>query len=166
MKKALAQNIQKTLTVFFHALISLKMKESPCPKYCGRIWLLHRRRRKGYLAATGCAGPGELSFAPQSPSDCRRGRREGELCCRTKSSDWKCWDFEEEAFPKRFVTSVLFFGPDLREGKRDEGKRERSENGDQSLVSGVLVDHHDGLHQHGHEVGARGRVHRRHPCHQ
>ena len=72
---------------------------------------LHRRRRKGYLAATGCAGPGELSFAPQSPSDCRRGRREGELCCRTKSSDWKCWDFEEEAFPKRFVTSVLFFGP-------------------------------------------------------
>ena len=88
------------------------------------------------------------------------------LCCRTKSSDWKCWDFEEEAFPKRFVTSVLFFGPDLREGKRDEGKRERSDNGDQSLVSGVLVDHHDGLHQHGHEVGARGRVHRRHPCHQ
>ena len=104
LKKASPSNScqqKKTLTVFFHTVISCTVNEkSPCPKYsknsdsilpCFNITENERKPLPKILRKDLAASSEEEERIPggdwlrrsgriecQSPSDCRRGRREGE----------------------------------------------------------------------------------------
>ena len=67
--------------------------------------------RKGYLVSGGCAGAGELfGFAPQSPSDSRRGRREGGVS-----------QIPKRKFPQKKVPTKKLPLKDSHKSKQGEG---------------------------------------------